>query len=95
MSSYAAQSASQETQATATIYPNPTNSVVNININNSGGESDFMKNIIVANMSGVVVKRLQTKDNNIQIELSDLPSGSYVVVVAGGSLLKKQIIVKE
>ena len=62
---------------TITLYPNPTNNVLNID-NKSGQE---IKNITVYAINGAKVKQLKTSDTLTSIAVNDLQSGVYFVKI--------------
>jgi hypothetical protein len=64
-----------DSQARTTIYPNPTQSIITIRTNEFSQEAQ----IAVYNSTGaIVITRGLTSD---QIDLSRLPSGSYVILI--------------
>lgn len=72
------------------IAPNPTNNKFNIELNDVEAE-----NIIVYNMLGKVVfeNRNESKDSTVEVDLSDLPSGIYMVNINTGSeIISKKVI---
>ena len=52
----------------------------NVFITDSGNGSDEMK-ISVINMVGGVVRRIQTKEQQLHLQLTDLPDGIYLIAV--------------
>lgn len=67
-----------------TIYPNPTNGLINIKINQFSGKL----NLQVFDLNGRVVYSLNNTDFNIEktIDLNSLQSGMYVVKIDGDNL---------
>ncbi|WP_046756009.1 T9SS type A sorting domain-containing protein [Kordia jejudonensis] len=74
------------------LYPNPINTVLNINI----GSTEIIKEVSFFNMVGVKVSvpKLQVKNNNIVYDLASLPSGMYIlgIILKSGKQLNKKII---
>jgi hypothetical protein len=66
------------------VYPNPTSGAVRISVS---GPQPGRAGIIVKNMEGIVVRQLDEVDNvqNISIDLSDQPSGIYLINVVNAS----------
>lgn len=74
------------------VYPNPTNDLLNIRINNYVGKV----NIQVIDINGRIVSEYKNEDFNIEksLNLNSLQSGMYVLKVSGESLNFTQKIVK-
>ena len=74
------------------VYPNPTNDLLNIRINNYVGKV----NIQVIDINGRIVSEYKNEDFNIEksLNLNSLQSGMYVLKVSGDSLNFTQKIVK-
>lgn len=71
------------------IYPNPANGIVNIN-------SDYTENsdIQIFNISGSLIKSLNNRKlNNLKINLSDLPSGSYLIKIKNNEFTNSELII--
>jgi len=58
------------------IYPNPATDIVNIKINNNS-------ELAIFNTTGEEVKHINTNQNTMTIDISDLPNGIYFVIVDG------------
>ena len=72
----------------ATIYPNPVEEILII-------KADNIKNIKIFSLTGVVMYEKETNANNVNINVEDLPSGSYLVqIITTEGTTTKQIIVK-
>ena len=74
-----------------TMYPNPTNGIINIKT------SDYknVSNVQIFNLVGVVVKTTKLQQETSSIDLSDLSSGLYIVRIASGNNIKTQKITKK
>lgn len=78
------------------IYPNPTNGVLNIELNKNFGES---VEVTVSNISGQLVYSNQFEsvgDNEIKtIDISDLEKGAYTVqLITENAVLNRKLVVK-
>lgn len=71
------------------IYPNPAESMLNINFNN---ELTNNVNIEIIDITGKIVKKIQTDDLSNNLDVSNLPSGLYAVQVSDLKLTKSVII---
>ncbi|GAB1858725.1 hypothetical protein MHTCC0001_35650 [Flavobacteriaceae bacterium MHTCC 0001] len=73
-------------------YPNPVNERLNVNITN---ELQANSQIILYNIQGSKVLQQPIRSNNESIEMSNLPSGIYVIkVLSAKDVIKRQMIVK-
>ena len=81
-----------ETEDSFRVYPNPTNDLLNVRINNYVGKV----NIQVIDINGRIVKELKNEDFNIEksLNLNNLQSGMYVLKVNGDNLNFTQKIIK-
>ena len=70
------------------IYPNPTKDFVTVHC--VGGMQ-----IQIYNVFGVMVKRIETVDDCTQINMSDCPSGMYMMQIIQGNRIKTQAFTKE
>lgn len=68
------------------IYPNPTNDKINIEFKN-----DTKGKIVITNQLGQIVKESKISDNNMTINIEELPSGIYHVNVFN----KRKLILNE
>lgn len=68
------------------VYPNPVQSTANVRFTNSEHE---LFNIRVLDQNGRIISQDQTRTNNYQISMSDLPAGVYMVEVFNDS--KRQV----
>ncbi|MBI1225403.1 MAG: T9SS type A sorting domain-containing protein [Bacteroidetes bacterium] len=87
----------QTVQGTVDIYPNPTNSFATLKIELSN-ESEVSASIY--NMQGVLMKSVLDdyfKSNSIQMDLTDLPAGSYLLkaMIDGKPVTRKLVRVVE
>jgi len=73
-----------ETQDLFRVYPNPTNGLLNVRINNYVGKV----NIQVIDINGRIVNEYKNEDFNIEksLNLNNLQTGMYVLKVSGDSL---------
>ena len=77
----------------ATIFPNPNAGSFNLRINDNTAQSNY--SIKITDVSGILVKSFENiKDRNIQIDLTSVPDGFYLIKVstANWQSLKKVII---
>lgn len=74
------------------VYPNPSNGIFNIRINQYSGKV----NMQVVDINGRIVKQLNNEDFNIEksIDLSSLQSGVYVLKINNNELNYSQKIIK-
>jgi len=74
------------------IYPNPAGSVLNIRIMGSGQAQEAM----LFNLLGKELLRTNTLNNNLTLDLSNIPAGSYMVKLklAEGEAVRKIIVTK-
>lgn len=81
-----------ETQDLFRVYPNPTNGLLNVRINNYVGKV----NIQVIDINGRIVSEYKNEDFNIEksLNLNNLQTGMYVIKVSGDSLNFTQKIMK-
>ncbi|MDR1226155.1 MAG: T9SS type A sorting domain-containing protein [Prevotellaceae bacterium] len=75
----------------ATIYPNPTKDVINIDI--ADGAS-YPVAIYVVDITGTLVAKTTVSSASTQINTSSWAAGNYVVVVGSGQNVQKQVVVK-
>jgi hypothetical protein len=69
------------------IFPNPTNDIVTINMNNISNE---VVEINIFNVNGNLVKSETMKQNNRQINIGDLSNGIYMVEIKSKEWTEKQ-----
>jgi extracellular elastinolytic metalloproteinase len=81
-----------ENEDTFRVYPNPTNDLLNVRINNFVGKV----NIQVIDINGRIVKEYKNEEFNIEksLNLNSLQSGLYVLKVNGDNLNFTQKIIK-
>lgn len=76
-------------EAEITIYPNPADQKVVINGLTGGSE------VVIINVIGQPVRRLNSNGTQMEINVADLPTGSYFVRISNGdSQLTKKLIVR-
>ena len=82
-------SVDEESEASASpIYPNPANNVANIPMNDREGALNY----VILDVAGSVVMRGSTVDGEINV--SPLPSGSYIIADVQGGMREQLQIVK-
>ncbi|MGC9344955.1 MAG: T9SS type A sorting domain-containing protein, partial [Bacteroidales bacterium] len=64
------------------VYPNPAGDFLNIQL----PESTLKAQLVLINLQGQMVKRIQINENNSRISLSDLESGFYMLRLNAGDL---------
>ena len=67
----------EENVLESSIYPNPSNGNITINVKENG-----VKTVTVYNTLGEVVAGLQSSNNSINLDLANLANGIYSVVVS-------------
>lgn len=73
------------------IYPNPTNSLLNLEFN-----SEFSGTLIIYNTYGQIVIKKEIKDSpNLQINVGDLPSGVYLIALKSDTINVHTSFVKQ
>jgi hypothetical protein len=75
------------------IYPNPTNGLLNVRINNYIGKV----NIQIVDINGRIVSEFKNEDFNTEksLNLNNLQAGMYVLKVSGDSINYTQKIIKK
>jgi hypothetical protein len=80
-----------------TIYPNPTNGIFTISVENSpffkGGKGDLK--ISITDLTGKVVYLKEKQGNKLIINISDKPGGIYVLQIQSENILKSYKIIKQ
>jgi len=76
----------------STVYPNPTNDVVNVIFNNKGSETKVVVYDILGN---ILISQISTT-SEVQLNLSSFESGLYFIEISGvdRAPITKQITVK-
>jgi hypothetical protein len=72
------------------IYPNPANDIVSVNINNNSHADCIMK---IYNITGEVVKTLLLNQNLQDVSVSDLTNGIYFVEIKSDNWTEKQKLI--
>jgi Secretion system C-terminal sorting domain len=65
------------------LYPNPTHSNINIEINNNDS-----KEIIIHDITGKVIARINTRNRVTNFDVTSFSKGLYIVVIKSNNLLK-------
>lgn len=74
---------------TVSVYPLPASDIVNL------VSIDPMKQVEIYNLAGVLVKHITSNDNVMEIDVTGLPSGSYVAkVITDKGVASKKLVVK-
>lgn len=77
-----------ETLGNVHVYPNPSNGVFNVN-------GVGVRKVEVVNAYGQIVYSLETKDDALRIDLSDMTAGTYLLrVVADGGVSTRKLVKK-
>lgn len=78
---------------TISVYPNPTSGLFNVTLNSQFGQEVVIK---VVNALGLIVKEVinNSSNQNIPVNIGDLPNGLYVVQVNDNGITKSFRIVK-
>lgn len=71
------------------IYPNPVKDVLNLNY------SQNIDVVEIYNLLGQLVKTVKPNSSKVQIDLSNLTTGAYLIKTASGSVIKTSKIIKE
>ena len=75
------------------IYPNPTDGVLQVEIIESGdGDSDFA--LVVSDINGTQILRKKKESSRTIIDLSDQPSGFYILNITLGPVVSRWKVVK-
>lgn len=72
------------------IYPNPTNGILNISLNNG---TSLIKQITISDLSGRIISKLDMQAGSNQIDLSDLQKGMYIIQIKGADKIYRSSIV--
>lgn len=74
------------------VWPNPVKDVLNIKLGNQ--IKDFNK-VEIFNLSGIAISSNKFDSNNTKIDVSYLPSQTYIMQISGREDLYKQLFIKE
>jgi len=88
---FAAPASVDDLEATIqSIYPNPTNNDLNIDLNDNVSGA---VNVHIMNLSGQCVKRVTENSTSISVDVSNLNSGNYIISIENkGKVANKQFI---
>lgn len=79
--------------ATVNIYPNPTDGILHIEINNLGNTA---YSISVIDVMGRTVHRSQASEKKVQLNLSELGSGVYYLLIGNDEcLVKRKVVIQK
>lgn len=70
------------------VFPNPASSIVTVTLNNESG----ITTLLIADVSGKIIKRLSLNALNNEIDISKLPSGFYLFVFPDINVQKKLFV---
>ena len=73
----------------ASVYPNPTNGMLRIELPEDLGQVDFH----LYNMNGQLVKKGQSEGPQSELSLTDLPSGAYLLGIFSKDVLNQQFTI--
>ena len=81
----------QDETANIKLYPNPTTGVVNLELTGSKGDATIM----VSDVSGKVIVTKTTSEKSLDIDLSNVPAGIYLVRVnMDGKVFNEKVMVQ-
>ncbi len=72
------------------IYPNPTDGILNISLNNG---TSLINQITISDLSGKIISKLDMQAGSNQIDLSDLQKGMYIIQIKGADKIYRSSIV--
>ncbi len=73
------------------LYPNPTNSIVTLEINGATGNAE----ITITDVSGKVINSTTTNERTLDINMSNVPQGIYLVTVrTNGNVYREKVVVE-
>ncbi len=75
------------------LFPNPTSSTITIEI--TGEKKKEPYKIEVNDLSGISVKNILCNENQCEIDLSDLPSGIYIITIKNRNNQVKERVIKQ
>jgi hypothetical protein len=75
------------------IYPNPTPGQLHVDL--SGLDPNFPSSIKVVDISGVIVKSISSLTGSIDIDLSESPSGPYIMIISANNKSTTWRIIKQ
>ena len=75
--------------ANVSIFPNPTNDILNIS------SSEIISSVEIVNAMGQVVRRIEVNSDNLVCNVAELPSGVYLVRVKGAKSFCQRKFIKE
>ncbi len=76
-----------------TLYPNPTNSILNINVT---GTNELPENILIYNTLGQIIKSLNVNSSSdLSIDVNSLANGIYLIKITGQNQSKTLRFIKQ
>jgi peptidoglycan/xylan/chitin deacetylase (PgdA/CDA1 family) len=82
----------ESTEIKVNVYPNPNNGIFTVDF---GNQSDKEKSIFISDLYGHEIKRVNSASSKESIDVSNQPSGIYVVQILSNNRLKTIKIVKD
>ncbi|MBN2891612.1 MAG: T9SS type A sorting domain-containing protein [Bacteroidales bacterium] len=74
------------------MYPNPTNDILNIDILNSNATE---RTIYIYSITGQIIEKKNETENSLKIDLSNFSQGTYIIIIQSGSYKYQQKIIKQ
>jgi hypothetical protein len=82
---------SSELENDFTIYPNPANNIITIDLENNYYEKS---NIIISDINGKIFRNIKNSNNKLIINIEDFPQGVYFVILINNNLvIRKKLII--
>jgi len=72
-----------------TLYPNPSSEAIWVNAPNQ-----ILRSIRVMDMTGRSLSELQCNDNNVEVNISELPIGQYILEAQGNQGISRNLFIK-
>lgn len=76
-----------KTSPEVSLYPNPANSIINVQVKNATVNGT----VSIYNTTGALIKVVEMQDNEREVNISELPSGLYIISVE----TKKEVLTKQ
>ena len=80
------------------VAPNPARSTINLAYHLQGDVAESSQ-VQIFNLTGQLVKRVQLPtalgENNYQMDIGELPIGTYALVFSNGKMIERQLLVKQ
>ena len=82
----------EKESSTLHVYPNPALNTVQIHLDAVNGKATT---ILLTDITGKTIRELNATSNNITVDISDLPSGNYIVAVKNDEMIQTKRLVKQ